>query len=623
MPDGRHPAGLEAHTRAYHVGLTTRVGFLYGLNTLGAVIGVLGSGIYAIGVWGETHTLLLGVGLTLTVSLMAWGLSRMVIKESGVVPKPLPKKTAPQEAAGISTYSPQTRRLVGLAYALSGFAALSYEVVWTRMFQIQVGTSIYSFSIMLAFYLAGVALGSLVGARLLSKARNPILIFGLAQLGIAIYSIAGMYLSTLFDPVSLSWSLNLNHVLVMPLLIVFPITFVLGMIFPAVCRSYVRDESEVSLAVGRLYALNTLGCITGSLVCGFLLLWLMGTRNTMLAVAGLNVLVGIGILFYAAQGAGKYALYAAAGVAAALSLVLALLAPDPFRAAVNRSIEITFGASANRVEVYYHKESIAATTTAMGIDNIWQTKHLWVNGIGMTILCTETKLMAHLPLLMARDPKDMLVVCFGMGTTVRSASLHKRVQIDVVELVPEVYDCYRYFHANAPEIMADPRIHMYKDDGRNFLLMRPKSYDVITIDPAPPVWAAGNVNLYTREFFQICKDRLKPGGVFCLYLPPVEASEMLMIVKTFNDVFPDMYVWRGLSSPYPGFFLTGTPGPHAIDPAPFRAANADAAIVADLAEWNKSVPVPEAMLGLLIIGARAGGPFRRRRSHHHRRPSLH
>jgi spermidine synthase len=592
---------LSAHTRAYHAGLATRVGSLYGLNTLGAVLGVLGSGLYTLGAWGETQTLLVAVGLTLAVSLMAWVLSQKVAKEP-VAAGPVPKKKAPpEEVAGLPAYSPQTRRLVGIAYALSGFAALSYEVVWTRMFQIQVGTSIYSFSIMLAFYLAGVALGSLVGARLLGKVRNPIRLFGLAQLGIAVYSIFGMYLSTLFDPVSLSMSLNLHHVLVMPLLIVFPITFVLGLIFPAVCRSYVRDESEVSLAVGRLYALNTLGCIAGSLLCGFVLLWLLGTRNTLLAVSGLNVLIGIGILFYVSEGAKKAVLYAVAGGAAALALVLTLLAPDPFRAAVSRSIEMSFGAYANRVEVYYHKESVAATTTAMGIDDFWQSKHLWVNGIGMTVLCTETKVMAHLPLLMTRDPKDMLVVCFGMGTTLRSASLHKELQIDVVELVPEVFDCFRYFHANGPAILADPRIHAYADDGRNFLLMRPKRYDVITIDPAPPVWAAGTVNLYTREFFQTCKDRLKPGGVLCLWVPPVEATEVLMIVKTFNEVFPDMYAWRGLTPPVTGFFLTGTPEPHPIDPAPFRAANANAALVADLTEWDKSLPVPEAMLGLLLL----------------------
>jgi spermidine synthase len=228
-------------------------------------------------------------------------------------------------------------------------------------------------------------------------------------------------------------------------------------------------------------------------------------------------------------------------------------------------------------------------------------KHLWINGIGMTNLCEEIKILAHLPLLLHENPKRILVVCFGMGTTVRSARCHKDVDVSVVELVPEVYECFSYFHADGHEVLADPRVHHYVDDGRNFLLMRPGAYDVIVIDPAPPVWAAGTVNLYTKEFFEICRDRLTPNGIMCLWVPLVEATEVRMIMKTFQAVFPQTYVWRGLSVPQPGFYLMGHKKPGPIDLARLDRANNDQAIVKDLNEWTAEKVTPGMLRNLLIF----------------------
>jgi spermidine synthase len=238
------------------------------------------------------------------------------------------------------------------------------------------------------------------------------------------------------------------------------------------------------------------------------------------------------------------------------------------------------------VRIYYHRESVAATTTALGIPNDPFSKHLWVNGIGMTNLCTETKIMAHLPLLLHPAPREVLVACFGMGTTVRSARTHPKVAIDVVELVPEVYECFPYFHADGPTVLADPRVRTYVDDGRNFRLMRPKTYDVITIDPAPPVWSAGTVNLYTREFFSLCRDHLGPEGILCLWVPPVGVSEMRLILRTYLSVFPNTHVWRSLFGPQVGLYLTGFKTERPLDTSRFRSAAAEPAIVTDLAEWE-------------------------------------
>ncbi len=296
----------------------------------------------------------------------------------------------------------------------------------------------------------------------------------------------------------------------------------------------------------------------------------------------------------------------------AAAIALGVASPDPFAVAVSRAVGREFGYHAKEVKIYLHKEGIAATTTALGIPSKPLSKHLWVNGIGMTTLCPETKIMAHLPLLLHPSPRRMLVVCFGMGTTVRSARVHKNVQCDVVELDPQVYECLPFFHADGPDILADSRIHRFADDGRNFLLMRPALYDVISMDPPPPVWSAGTVNLYTKEFFELCRRRLDTSGIMCLWIPPVGASEMMMIMKTFETVFPQTFVWRSLWFKSPGFFLTGFKEKSDLAAARFYEADGNPGIVADLGEWTGGDFWPRDILGLKVLAPDQLAEFVRR-----------
>jgi spermidine synthase len=573
---------LSAHTKSHGMAFTPRIGLLYGLNTLGAVIGVLVTGIYWIGNLGETSALFAGILVTMLVAILAYVLSNQEKSQTdSAAIQPATRRSG--ERAAISSYPEKTRSFVGFAYGLSGFVSMAYEIIWTRMFQIEIGTSIYAFSIMMGFYLAGIGTGSLLGGRILGRVKNPLRVFSLLQLSIALYSLIGLFIFTAFPPLSLTMDLQLSHSVFMPLFIVFPITFALGVIFPAVSRSYVKNEDEVSRAVGRLYSFNTLGCIAGSLICGFIFVGWLGTHGTLLLLAGLNLVLGLAILRLE-KGEERTRTSLAAAAAVIIAAMLGWNSPDPFKSAIDRAIFGYFGHNAKgEMELYYHKESTAATTTAFGFRNNPIAKHLWVNGIGMTALCTETKIMAHLPLMLVESPKDMLVVCFGMGTTTRSAWIHKDLNIDIVELDPETYECFKYFHSDGPKILADPRVHRYVDDGRNYLLMRPKLYDVITMDPAPPVWSAGTVNLYTKEFFSLCKDRLKAGGLMCLWVPPMEASEALMIMRTFQEVFPPSYTWRGPSGL--GFYMTGLKDRRDLDLKRAAQAGNSPAILNDLNEY--------------------------------------
>jgi spermidine synthase len=596
---------LSAFIKSNHRDLKGRIGILYGFNTLGAVIGVLGTGMYAIGAWGERQTLFTGVAINAALSLLAFALSRFQRPASPSIDPSVPKALAAYhpEADGISAPAPGlTRKFILISYALSGFAAISYEIVWTRLFQIQLGTSIYAFSMMLGCYLLGIALGSLAGGALVLKKDAAMKIFGWLQLFVALYGLIGMFMLTWFAPAGFFENLVLTNVISLPLLVVTPLTFALGLMFSAVSALYV-DERETGRDVGRIYSANTAGCIAGSLMCGFLLIHLLGTRGTMALLAGVNMIIG-GYVLLSVKGRMTKS-FACLGIAAAL--IVAFFSPDPFLSVLKKSMREEFGALSARIQVYYHRENTAATTTAWGLKENPLSRQLYINGVGMTKLCTETKLMAHVPLMLHPNPRTILVVCFGMGTALRSAWSHSGINCDVVELVGETYDCFKYFHSNAGQVLSDPRVRHYVDDGRNFLLMRSTTYDVITIDPPPPIWSAGTVNLYTKEFFESCRNHLAEGGIMCLWVPPGAFSEVRMIMNTYRKVFPGTSVWRGPR--YAGFYLIGSGSLPDTGADRFREALSDGLVNADINEWEPKPLRPEDLGKLFLLDAAMLGQF--------------
>jgi spermidine synthase len=202
--------------------------------------------------------------------------------------------------------------------------------------------------------------------------------------------------------------------------------------FSVVTALYI-DDRETGRDVGRIYSANTAGCIAGSLVCGFLLIHCLGTRGTMILLAGVNILIGGYVLLNMKDRITR----SIAGFSIIVLLTVGFLTPDPFLSVLKKSLREEIGPKIAQLQLYYHRENTAATTTACGIKGEPMEKQLYINGVGMTKLCTETKLMAHLPLMLHPKAQSILVVCFGMGTALRSAWSHKGVDCDVVELVGE------------------------------------------------------------------------------------------------------------------------------------------------------------------------------------------
>jgi spermidine synthase len=589
------------------------LGTLYALNTLGAVGGVLAGGFVLIGAVGETNTVRIGAALNGAVAFAALVVGRAAAPASGRHPlpsatiEPARSPACQPEPGAVALYPDSVRRVVLVGFAGAGFAALANEVVWSRLLTLYQGTSVYAFSSLLAVLLLGMGLGSWLGSRWVDRWADPLRQLALVQLAIGLAGLAALHLfahGALATP-DLAAGRNLGVLLAAPVVLVGPLGLLWGLAFPVAARCYMPRRAAAGRSVAHLYAWNTLGGIAGALTAGFGLIPLLGTSLTGTVLAALSL--GLGLLLLGAQPRGLWQETPGLrrwGLIGACALLLATVG-DPYDRLLRGRIAVVYPGGAR---IDRHREEAAGTTTAFGAP--WagsRQKYLWVNGHGMTVLATVTKLMAHLPIWLAEEPRDVLVVCFGMGTTARSASRHPGLHVWAVELVPGVLECFGYFHADGPQVLRQPNLHPVVDDGRHFLLMRPRLYDVITVDPAPPLYSAGAVHLYSREFFGLCRDRLRPGGVACLWVPPANESEVKMILRTFLEVFAHVSVWEGPAqqSSLQGLYLLGSHRRLERVAEKIQRAYDQPAVVADLVEWGSECDRPDKVCDLFVADDRA------------------
>jgi spermidine synthase len=559
---------------------------LYGLNTFGAAIGVVLSGFITIGALGEWNTTFIGILINLTVGATAYMLYYNV---SGLAQVSEVEQTKVEISemvdTPISPYSNVVRKMVLISILASGFTALSYEVIWTRQLILFLQTSIYAFSGMLAVFLAGVASGSIFINKFMDKFKVPLVVFGTLELIVGILSILNLYL---FRPLDAS----LASRILSPVILVFPLTFLFGAILPLATLCYAKSTSSSGSSVGMVYTFNTIGCVTGSILTGFLFIGLLGSSNTVILLSFINTAIGLILLWFVPNKSSSFKLKYLSVVPIVILLSLGFRGKDPFL----NLIESRIIDGADHYQIFHNRETTEGTVTAFAQDDL---RRISINGVAQTHLCTETKLMAHLPMMLAEKANKILVICFGMGTTVKSASIYDDLDITIVELVPEVYKCFRYYHDNAEEILSRENVSPVVGDGRNFLLLSSEKYDIITVDPSPPIYSAGTVNLYTFEFFSLCKEHLMQGGVMCLWFPISPEEDTLSILKTFYSVFPNMTVWEGPHGP--GLYIIGTLAETRIDKSKIEQAFTNPRLLEDLSEYDNSCVTSSQLLNLLIL----------------------
>jgi len=514
--------------------------YLYLSNVLGAVIGATFP-LLLIELYGFRDTLKIGAACNGLLALSAMLLSLGRTEPSG------PVRTEPATKGVASRASSQGNRPLALLF-LTGLTSIGMEVVWIRQFTPYLGTVVYAFASILATYLVSTFIGLQI-YRLWSR-RNR-------REGNLIWVLLGLF--ALLPLLAANPGIHISRLLRL-IVGIAPFSGVLGFLTPLlVDRWSVGDPARA----GKAYAVNVFGCILGPLLSGFLLLPLISER-WVLFVFSLPWLL---MAFRPAGPSGKR-LDWQAGIS--YTVVLSALA----LVFTQKSYEDQFG----------HGEVLrdnTATIVAMGEG---RNKHLWVNGVGITGLTPITKFMAHLPLsFLDHPPKNALVVCFGMGTTYRSL-MSWDIPVTAVELVPSVPRVFGYFHADGPALLRSPLSHVVIDDGRRYLERTYEQYDVITIDPPPPVQAAGSSLLYSKEFYAIIRRRLRPGGILQQWLPGGDPVVRASVARALKESFPYLRVFHSVEGWGYHFLASESPLPHST--AADLAGRLPAKAATDLLEWG-------------------------------------
>jgi spermidine synthase len=554
-------------------GVGRRAGLLYGTNTAGAILGTLLAGFFLIGSLGVSASFLLAAGLNILVGLAAVAASPALEWGSAGPPERAQAADAGTDTAGASGgASPRARRLVLITFALSGFTSLALEVIWFRVLSLLLETNTYAFTVMLATVLCGIALGSYLAAPLLRRGRDWVALLALlagvemaigvaAALSLPLLALAGG-ITALFDPV-----LQGRHeagralqILVASSLAIFPTTLLLGVAFPVGLHLWASGgtdlQERVGERVGRFYALNLLGAILGSAAGGFLLLPRLGSRGSILVLAAISLASGPLLLTALPRARRAFALRAVA-VGGLLFLAAALAVPDPFALALSQrhpGEELLWRREGVQTTVSVHRRPDG--TRVMYLDGHHQAND-------SAAMVSYHRLIGHLAMALHPDPREALVIGLGGGATAGAVSRHAGARVDVVELSRSVAEGAGWFRHVNHDVLGRPNVRLRVDDGRNYLLLTPKRYDVVTADIVVPRWAGAN-HLYAAEYYRLVRKALKDGGLMLQWNGGESETEYKLILRTFLSVFPHATLWEG------GRLMVGTKEPLRLERAAFE-----------------------------------------------------
>jgi spermidine synthase len=557
-----------------------RLGELYAANTLGAVAGTVVAGYALIELIGLGRTALVAVGLNLVAGGVALAVSGRVRVDPAT---PLVASNGAHASSQARPSSPGQRRVVYVATFIAGFAALAFEVLWTRLFAEGSGSSIYLFAAILAIYLFGIALGSVWFGRRSRPDRDTI-----GTLGICLGAIG---LAAGLTVVLCSGPLSDGYYSVRPL-VLLPATIAMGYAFPLAVRLVTTSAATAPNSVGKLYASNTLGSILGSFCAAFVLASTLGTNTSILLLSAVELLVGCALLNFAEP---RRRDWRALSGAFALVSVIAIIAPAA-------GLPVARTATQNRLLgeglLVAHREDNIATVDVSGGSPT--QRRIFVAGISMTYLTESTKLMAYIPKALRPQASSMLDICFGMGSTYRS-SLILGMRTDAVELSPSVPAQMGAFFSDSSQYLHNPQGRVIIADGRNFVRLSQDRYDIIVVDPPPPIESAGSVVLYTSEFFAEARQRLNPGGIFLLWFPyAATTDEFKNHLRTFRAAFPHMDVL--LSPVQNGAYLMGSDQPFNLDAASLAQYLGTGSAAADFATAPDDSKLDGAGWARLIMG---------------------
>jgi spermidine synthase len=535
------------------------LGFFYAANIAGAVGGSLLAGFYLLRVYDMTIATFVAAGINVIVAAAALWIASI---------NPVASPTRPT-----SPTRPVTVLRPVLVIAMSGFCALAAEVVWTRLLALLFGATVYTFSIILAVFLVGLGLGSGAGSWLARKTERPLAALGWCQLlaaaGIVWSAYALMAVlpywtypvgaagAAMPDQVWLTFRVDFGRAL----LAILPAPLLWGASFPLALAALSHDaEADPAQAVGRVYAANTIGAIAGALGASLLLVGSIGSQHTQQLMIVMSAVAGVVAI-------GGSALPA---LAAVLVTMFALLVPPL------PGILVAYGRhaanwSGKAGDIFYVGEgtssSVAVSRTAGGVLNYHNAGKIQASSEPQDMRLQ--RMLGHLTTLVPPNPRSVLVIGCGAGVTAGAVSIDPQVErVTIAEIEPLVPRAAgEYFGSVNANVIRNPKVRVQIDDARHFLLTTKETFDAITSDPLDP-WVKGAATLYTKEFFELAKAHLNPGGAVTLFVQLYESSPdtVRSEIATFFDAFPNGTIW---GNTYDGVtadtVLIGTVDPIAIN----------------------------------------------------------
>ena len=530
--------------------LSQAFGRLYSANTLGAVAGTLLAGLILIEMFGLSGALRVGAACSAIAGLVALWLAR-----NDRAPAVASSASDGATARATDPVAPRTIVWLPLIVAfISGLTSLGYQVTWTRLLTSGTGGLTYVFTVILAIFLVGIALGAATYNVLRPRIKDPVRVLAWSQIAVAILSVAGLIL-VISQPRSLDTNQPLLSVGVLfgaAALTVLPVTIVLGLAFPTASELLRDDRGTAGSESGLLLGVNTTGAIIGSLVIPFLLMPALGSPAIIVLLALANAALGVGLALWTRP---RRTWLGAAGMLAAVLIVALATRPGM----VVQPNEARLADQGWTIFASAEDEIASVQSGQRGA-----TPELWVGGTSMTLLTVDAKMMPILPLIARPGSERALIVAFGMGTAFRTA-LVAGLRTDTVELVPSVPRMFRYYYDDAEQVLANPNGRVVIADGRNHLELVAERFDIIVTDPPPPIQSSGVSVISSLEYYQAGRDHLTDQGVMMQWTPyGTTAEDLKEHIRTFATVFPHVIAVRGFAG-Y-GFYMLGAMQPLDLDP---------------------------------------------------------
>ena len=518
------------------------ISMFYAVNTIGGAVGALLAGFLIIEFLGIREGIILTAVLNFIIALTVL----LSIRKTGDKPvhteKVKLKSKPPKKASGVV---PNYKILLLTTAGLSGFAALAYEILWTRGLKFLILNSTYGFASILFVFLLGIAIGGVIAKRINGKIKNTFYVYGLLQIilgAFAIFTIFILYsfvyttdfknsLHKFIYDYSYGWGWGIVSFILSAVIIYIIPTILMGVLYPILNEIYFKNtDKKAGRTVSSIFAINTIGAILGVLTAGFVLIPSFGIKTSIYFISVINLALGVVFILKS-----NYKTTSTILLSVPLLAIVIILSTNG---------KYLFGNKESKNDsVVFYKEGLMATVKVYDRN---KARYLSIDGIPIAStgrgLMQKENLIAHLPFFFKKNPDDVLAVGLASGISLGEMTLHKQVkQFDCVELIKPVFTAAKYFTDYNRNVFNNPKVNLIYNDIYSYLIHSKKKYDIISSDGKLGTLHSGNTIMLSKDYYELCKSHLKDDGIFTQWIPiitPFKATQIILksLTTTFKYV---------------------------------------------------------------------------------------